>query len=239
MPMGGAACRSIGWRSEPSIATSSSLTILTTIWPGVTERSTSAPTALALTFSVKSLTTSSATSASSSARRTSRIASTTSLSVSAPRRVSLSRTPERRSVSDWNILYARGEVASLPADPKAIGAAQRTGGLGRSRRCARRSDVVALLLSSRRKAQTHPGAPRAAGCLPPCLPGFRTHVQGGGSEIRAVGMAWVWGKEGRKSMPAVPVPTAGHFPQPARSVEREMHIVIVPSVGTDFGVDVA
>ena len=94
---GGWAARSMGSASEPSIATSSSCTILTTIWPGVTDLTTFWPTALAFTLSVKSRTTSSATSASSSARRTSRMASLTSLSVSDPRRVSLSRTPERRS----------------------------------------------------------------------------------------------------------------------------------------------
>ena len=85
------------------MATSSSCTILTTIWPGVTDLTTFWPTALAFTLSVNSRTTSSATSASSSARRTSRMASATSLSVSDPRRVSLSRMPDRRSDRDSNI----------------------------------------------------------------------------------------------------------------------------------------
>ena len=75
MATGGWAARSMGSASEPSIATSSSCTILTTIWPGVTDLTTFWPTALAFTLSVKSRTTSSATSASSSARRTSRMAS--------------------------------------------------------------------------------------------------------------------------------------------------------------------
>src|SRR5690606_18622544 len=83
--------------------TSSSCTILMTIWPGVTDFTTSWPTAFSFTFSVKSRTTSSATSASSNARRTSRMASLTSLSVSAPRLVSLSKMPERRSERLWNI----------------------------------------------------------------------------------------------------------------------------------------
>ena len=42
---GAGALRSIACASEPSISTSWSLTILTTIWPGVTERTTSWPTA--------------------------------------------------------------------------------------------------------------------------------------------------------------------------------------------------
>ena len=66
--------------SEPSISTSASLTILTTIWPGVTERMTSWPTAFSVTWSTKSRATGSATSASSSATRTSRIAERTSAS---------------------------------------------------------------------------------------------------------------------------------------------------------------
>ena len=81
---GGVATRSIGSASAPSMRTSSSCTILMTIWPGVMERTTSWPTAFAFTASVKSRTTSSATSASSSARRTSRIASLTSASSARP-----------------------------------------------------------------------------------------------------------------------------------------------------------
>ena len=45
MATGGGAFRSIGTASSPSVATSSSWTIFTTIWPGVTERTISAPTA--------------------------------------------------------------------------------------------------------------------------------------------------------------------------------------------------
>ena len=81
------------WPSEPSVATSSSWTILTTIWPGVTDLTTVAPTACSRTRSMKLLTTSSETSASSSARRTSRIAASTSASDSEPRPVSRSSIP--------------------------------------------------------------------------------------------------------------------------------------------------
>ena len=90
---GGTALRSMVWPSEPRVAISSSWTILTTIWPGVTDLTTVAPTACSRTRSVKLLTTSSETSASSSARRTSRIAASTSASESEPRPVSRSRMP--------------------------------------------------------------------------------------------------------------------------------------------------
>ena len=118
----------MGWASEPSMATSSSCTILTTIWPGVTDLTTFWPTALAFTLSVNSRTTSSATSASSRARRTSRMASDTSLSVSDPRRVSLSRMPDRRSDRDSNMCAptrrtttnrARERYALADVDPPA------------------------------------------------------------------------------------------------------------------------
>ena len=88
---GGTALRSMVWPSEPSVATSSSWTILTTIWPGVTDLTTVAPIACSRTRSVKLLTTSSETSASSSARRTSRIAASTSASRTANRAPSADR----------------------------------------------------------------------------------------------------------------------------------------------------
>src|SRR6266436_1975668 len=94
---GGTALRSMVWPSEPRVATSSSWTILTTIWPGVTDLTTVAPTACSRTLSVKLRTTSSETSASNSARRTSRIAASTSASASEPRPVSRSRMPPSRS----------------------------------------------------------------------------------------------------------------------------------------------
>ena len=81
MATGGAALRSMRLRCRaPSVATSWSCTILTTIWPGVTDFITSTPTACFFTCSVKARATSSATSASSSARRTSRSAASTSAS---------------------------------------------------------------------------------------------------------------------------------------------------------------
>src|ERR1700743_2657960 len=63
MATGGTALKSMVWPSEPSVATSSSWTILTTIWPGVTDLTTVAPTACSRTRSVKLRTTSSAAAA--------------------------------------------------------------------------------------------------------------------------------------------------------------------------------
>ena len=91
---GAGALRSIACVSPPSVSTSASWTILTTIWPGVTDLTTAAPTALVRVRSMNERTTSSATSASSRARRTSRIAALTSSSERAPRPVSLSNMPE-------------------------------------------------------------------------------------------------------------------------------------------------
>ncbi len=116
---GGTALRSMVWPSEPSVATSSSWTILTTIWPGVTDLTTVAPTACSRTRSVKSLTTSSATSASSSARRTSRIAASTSFSDSAPRPVRRSSIPPSRSdrLSN-NAVVLLLPLRALPSSPR-------------------------------------------------------------------------------------------------------------------------
>ena len=94
MATGGAASRLIGSASEPSVSTNTSLTILMTIWPGVIDLTMFAPIACALTLSIKLRTTSSATSASIRARRTSRMATLTSSSLSAPRRVRVSKIVE-------------------------------------------------------------------------------------------------------------------------------------------------
>ena len=82
----------------PSTSTRWSWTILTTICAGVTERSTSWPSAFSRTAATKSRTTGNATSASSSATRISRSAAPTSSSLSAPWRRSRSKTSPRRSV---------------------------------------------------------------------------------------------------------------------------------------------
>ena len=100
---GAGALRSMDWLSPPSVSISESWTILTTIWPGLIDLTTAAPIALVRVRSMKERTTSSATSASSSARRTSRIAALTSSSESAPRPVSLSNMPESFSERLSNI----------------------------------------------------------------------------------------------------------------------------------------
>ncbi len=89
--------------SEPSISVSASLTILTTCWPGVIDFSTDWPTASSVTLSTNSRTTGSATSASSSAIRTSRIAARTSASLSAPRPRRRSKTPPSLSLKLSNM----------------------------------------------------------------------------------------------------------------------------------------
>ena len=73
---------------------SSSLTILTTCWPGLSCLLTSMPRQRSFTVDVNCLTTLKLTSASSSARRISRIARLMSSSVSAPRW----RTPGQRAL---------------------------------------------------------------------------------------------------------------------------------------------
>ncbi len=101
---GGLTSRLSSAASEPSVSISASLTILTTIWPGVTERSTSCPTALSVTLSTKSRATGRATSASSKATRTSRIAARTSASLRLPRPRSRSNTLPSRSLNVSNKL---------------------------------------------------------------------------------------------------------------------------------------
>ena len=118
---GAGALRSTPAASAPSISTSASLTILTTIWPGVTDLTTSWPTACSLTLSMKSRTTSSATSASIRARRTSRMAAETSASESAPRLVSLSNMPPRRSERVSNICsFLFGSLGGRSSNPGSV-----------------------------------------------------------------------------------------------------------------------
>ena len=120
---GGVTARSSSAVSAPSVSTRASWTILTTIWPGVTERSTSWPTAFSVTWSTKSRATGSATSASSRATRTSRIAARTSASLSAPRPRSRSNTLPSRSLNVSNIQISSAmrrpmgcETQNTPAD---------------------------------------------------------------------------------------------------------------------------
>ena len=133
--IGAGAFRSTPWPSAPSVATSSSCTIFTTIWPGVTDLMTSMPTARSRTLSTKARATSSATSASSNARRTSRSAASTSASDSAPRLVRRSRMPPSFSDKLSNIRLSflsplpngrgrRPELAQRPNDLTPEGASR-------------------------------------------------------------------------------------------------------------------
>ena len=135
---GGTALRSMVWPSAPSVATSSSWTILTTIWPGVTDLTTVAPTACSRTRSVKLRTTSSATSASSSARRTSRIAASTSASRqrAAPRQpIENATKPFRQIVEQCRCPLSRSQALrhSAPVIPRECGVSSTPGPLGSSR----------------------------------------------------------------------------------------------------------
>ena len=101
--VGGVVARSNGACSSPSSLISSSLTILITCCPGVRLPSTSAPSERALTALTNSFTTARLTSASIKARRTSRIASSRSFSVSRPRFPRRWNSPCNRSLKLSNI----------------------------------------------------------------------------------------------------------------------------------------
>ena len=99
------------WAEPPSSSTSSSRTTLTTCCPGVSDWSTSCPTALTRTRSMKPFTTLKLTSASSRATRTSRRASWMFSSVNRPNPRSRSRMPVRRLVRLSSIeFYHQGTV---------------------------------------------------------------------------------------------------------------------------------
>ncbi len=119
-------------RSPPDrSAVSSSLTILTTCWPALSEVMTSAPIARSRTRAVKSLTTLKLTSASSSARRTSRMAVSTSASLIRPRPVSepsvLRRRSERASNMAGRELLWTGVLATRQRRRRARGFWRRRG----------------------------------------------------------------------------------------------------------------
>src|SRR5690606_35400296 len=89
--------------AEPITAASSSRTTLIRAWPGVSDFSTSWPTARTLIRCTSACTTGRATSASSRAMRTSRTASPMLDSVNRPRPRRRSMVPDRRWVSDSNM----------------------------------------------------------------------------------------------------------------------------------------
>src|SRR6185503_18594457 len=101
--------------APPISAASSSWTILTTCWPGLSWPTTSAPSARSLTRVVKSLTTRKLTSASSSARRISRMALLMSSSVSVPRERTSARVCWRRSERASNTASRVGTPVPLRA----------------------------------------------------------------------------------------------------------------------------
>src|SRR5688500_16993864 len=131
----------------PISAVSSSLTILTTCWPGLSWRCTSTPSARSRTLAVNCLTTLKLTSASSSARRISRIAALMSSSVSAPRL----RTPD--SVP-WSFSARESNTASHSTAQRQPRPEQRPGA-GRARDlelAAERLDAVGEAAQARAAA---------------------------------------------------------------------------------------
>ena len=116
--------------SPPSASIITSLTILTTCWPGVTEPSTSAPIARSRTLAMKSRTTGSATSASSRATRTSRSASPMSASDRAPRLRSRSNTPDSLSDSASNTMRSLQRRKRRCANPRGAAEPPHAAGTG-------------------------------------------------------------------------------------------------------------
>ncbi len=165
---GGTALRSMVWPSEPSVATSSSWTILTTIWPGVTDLTTVAPTACSRTRSVKLLTTSSETSASSNARRTSRIAASTS--------ASRQRTAPRQPIENPTKLFrqiveqCRCPMFQTLLRPRAHRA------VGRWPPVSRAGRRVEKNVFSRSAGVKRPMAAESQGKLPGCRPHYLDQV---------------------------------------------------------------
>ena len=162
---GGTAIRLSGdsFASSPSpplsISTRASWTILTTCWPGVTERKTSEPTARWRTLSMNDLTTGNATSASSSATRTSRSAALTSPSLSDPRLRRRSKISPKRPLSPSNIVHfllpsrqSRRDTQNAPV--------RETRGLAGTRGHATR---LLLYLSGREPRRALPVCQRRAG----------------------------------------------------------------------------
>src|SRR5260370_569546 len=114
--IGAGALRSTPSLAPPKVAISSSWTSFTTIWPGVTDLTTSTPTARSRMRSTKARATSRATSASSNARRIWRSAASTSAWLSAPRPVSRSRMLPSRSERLSNIRIP-GALTGGPRPP--------------------------------------------------------------------------------------------------------------------------
>ena len=103
MTVGGADPQFILGASPPSIASSSSLTILIMVWSALRELKSSSPTAFSLTLATKAFATEKFTSASSKATRTSRNISLTSDSLSRPFPRNPAKTLDRRRVKLSNI----------------------------------------------------------------------------------------------------------------------------------------
>ncbi len=115
MTVGGRGANTTPALEPPMSAVSSSLTIFTTCWPGFSCPMTSAPRQRSLTVAVNDLTTLKFTSASSSARRISRIAALTSASVSVPRERTSASVAWSFSERESNTAVQHRDVRELTA----------------------------------------------------------------------------------------------------------------------------
>ena len=115
--------RSTPW---PSTSVSSSLTILTTCCAGLSASDTSVPSARSRMRAVKERTTSSATSASSSARRISRIVPSISASESLPLLFRCLNAFESRSVKELKAAIMRTSLAVAAENQRAVAEVART-----------------------------------------------------------------------------------------------------------------
>ena len=193
---GGAAFRLSGTApSPPSSSIITSLTILTICWPGVTEVSTSEPSARSRTLAMKSRTTGSATSASSKATRTSLSASPMSVSDRAPRWRRRSKTPESLSDRASNIMRTLGRrrlgTTNAPLrEPSRSGGApasggDRVGGLARMLGCrgqvgakSTSAPVSFLTQHGLRRRERNELAGKTAGCSNPANTLTNSHPTG-------------------------------------------------------------
>src|SRR5262245_14786726 len=137
MTVGGWGAAESRWPLPPSSSTSSSWTTLTTCWAGVSDLSTSWPTALSRTRSRKPRTTLKLTSASSSATRTSRSASWMLSSVSRPRlprrsKMDCSRVPRDSSMERTKFYATTRNISTHCLEPDAAPDVTSRRGPGRS-----------------------------------------------------------------------------------------------------------
>src|SRR4051794_888242 len=156
--VGGRGEKTTAFDAPPISAESSSLTILTTCWPGFRAPTTSDPSARSLTALVNCLTTLKLTSASSSASRISRIAALMSSSVRVP-----------RCLTPSSVAWSFSErTSNISAQASSAGEALVPGGVAQQRPVVLRqrgADVVELVVPDDLAQRGHDGARVLLGLL--------------------------------------------------------------------------